>query len=99
MLGEPRTAYSAGRLRALAGYLGIDWPWLRGRCWQLAHAGTAALLLPRSRHISTVGMDAACDCIGRTAGDHISGQPERNHLWQILVSRASPCSPSAAPLP
>ena len=60
----------AGRLRALAGYLGIDWPWLRGRCQQLAQAGTAALLRPRSRHISTTGVDAACAYVGQAAGDH-----------------------------
>jgi hypothetical protein len=59
----------AGRLRALAGYLGIDWPWLRGRCQQLAQTGTAALLRPRSRHISTAGVDAACAYVGQAAED------------------------------
>lgn len=50
----------AARLRATADYLGIDWPWLQGRCQQLAQAGTTALLRPCSRHISTAGADAAC---------------------------------------
>src|SRR5204863_7419266 len=62
----------AGRLRAMAGYLGIDGPWLRGRCQQLAHSGTAALLRPRSRQISTAGVDAACAYFGRAAGEHTS---------------------------
>ncbi len=54
------------RLRALASYLGIDWPWLRSRCSQLAGAGTAGLLRPRSRHISTAGVDAACAYVSQT---------------------------------
>jgi hypothetical protein len=58
-----------GRLRALARYLGIDWPWLQGRCQQLAHAGTAGLLRPRSRHLSTAGVDAACAYVGQ-AGEN-----------------------------
>ena len=49
----------------MAGYLGIDWPWLQGRCRQLAQAGTTALLRPCSRHISTAGADAACAYIGQ----------------------------------
>ncbi len=59
----------ARRLRALAGYLGIDWPWLQGRCQQLAQVGTAALLRPCSRHISTTGADAACAYIGQAGED------------------------------
>jgi hypothetical protein len=55
----------AGRLRAMAGYPGIDWPWLQSRCKELAQAGTAALLRPCSRHISTAGADAACAYIGQ----------------------------------
>ena len=55
----------AARLRAMADYLGIDWPWLQGRCQQLAQAGTTALLRPCSRHISTAGADAACAYIGQ----------------------------------
>jgi hypothetical protein len=59
-----------GRLRALAHYLDINWPWLQGRCQQLANAGTAGLLRPRSRHISTAGVDVACAYIGRADEDH-----------------------------
>ncbi|HET9898467.1 MAG TPA: hypothetical protein VFQ44_26355 [Streptosporangiaceae bacterium] len=54
-----------GRLRALADYLGIDWAWLQRRCRQLAQAGTGGLLRPRSRHISTAGIDAACAFAGQ----------------------------------
>jgi len=54
----------AGRLRLLAGYLGLDWAWLTGRCQGLARAGTAGLVRPRSRLISTAGLDAACAFVG-----------------------------------
>lgn len=59
----------ADRLRAMAAYLGVDWAWLQGRCQQLAQAGTTALLRPRSRHISTAGVDAACAYVGRADED------------------------------
>jgi hypothetical protein len=55
------------RLRALAGYLDVDWEWLQHRCRSLAHAGTAGLLRPRSRHISTVGVDTACSYVAELA--------------------------------
>jgi len=57
----------AGRLQALARYLDLDWAWLTARCQQLAQAETASLLRPRSRHISTAGVDVACAFIGQTA--------------------------------
>jgi hypothetical protein len=57
----------SGRLRELAGYLAVDWPWLQGRCRQLAQTGTSGLLRPRSRHISTAGVDAACAFIGQAS--------------------------------
>jgi hypothetical protein len=60
----------AGRLRALAGYLGVDWAWLQRRCAGLAHAGTAGLLRPRSRHMSTVGVDTACSYVAGLAAAH-----------------------------
>ncbi len=60
----------AGRLRALAHYLGIDWPWLRGRCQQLASVGTAGLLRPRSRHMSAAGVDVACAYVGQAGEDY-----------------------------
>ena len=53
-----------GRLQALARYLDIDWPWMQSRCRQLAQVGSAALLRPRSRHVSTAGVDAACAYVG-----------------------------------
>ncbi len=58
-----------GRLQALAGYLGIDWPWLQRRCGQLAETGTAGLLRPRSRHISTAGVDVACAFVAQAGED------------------------------
>ncbi|GAA0955596.1 hypothetical protein [Nonomuraea longicatena] len=57
----------AGRLRALAAYLELDWSWLTGRCRALAHVGTAGLLRPRSRLISVAGIDAACAFINDTS--------------------------------
>jgi hypothetical protein len=59
----------ARRLQAMAGYLGIDWSWLRGRCRQVAQAGTGPLLRPCSRHISTAGVDVACAYIGQAGED------------------------------
>jgi hypothetical protein len=58
------------RLRALAGYLDVDWAWLQRRCRGLAHAGTAGLLRPRSRHISTAGVDTACSYVAKLATAH-----------------------------
>jgi hypothetical protein len=47
------------RLAALAAYLGLDWPWLRGRCAGLGRHGCAGLARPRSRLLSTEALDAA----------------------------------------
>lgn len=49
----------AGRLRLLAGYLGLDWAWLTGRCAGLGRVGCARLIQPHSRLLSTQGVDAA----------------------------------------
>jgi hypothetical protein len=49
----------AGRLRALAGYLDLDWSWLIRRCAGLGEAGCATLIEPHSRLLSTAGVDAA----------------------------------------
>jgi hypothetical protein len=57
-------AESAGRLAGLADYLGIDWLWLRRRCGDCADLGMADLTRPRSRHLSTDGVDRACRYIG-----------------------------------
>ena len=56
---------TGGRSRALARYLDVDWVWMQRRCAGLAQAGTAGLLRPRSRHISTTGVDTACSYIGQ----------------------------------
>jgi hypothetical protein len=50
---------SAGRLEAMADYLGISWPWFRQRCEELAAAGIDGIAQPRSRHLSTRGLDTA----------------------------------------
>ena len=54
------------RVRALAGYLDVDWAWLQHRCHDLARAGSAGLLRPRSRHISTLGVDTACSYVAQS---------------------------------
>jgi hypothetical protein len=56
----------AGRLQALAWYLDVDWAWIQQRCRSLARVGTAGLLRPRSRHISTAGVDIACSYLGQS---------------------------------
>ncbi len=53
-----------GRLQGLAGYLELDFPWLRQRCRELGRYGTAGIARPRSRLISTAGLDAACSYVG-----------------------------------
>ncbi len=60
---EAETA--AGRLQALAWYLDVDWAWIQDRCRTLARVGTAGLLRPRSRYISTAGVDTACSYLGQ----------------------------------
>ncbi|WP_433018120.1 helix-turn-helix transcriptional regulator [Kribbella sp. CA-294648] len=50
---------SAGRLEAMADYLGISWSWFRRRCEELAAAGIDGIAQPRSRHLSTRGLDTA----------------------------------------
>jgi len=56
----------AGRLQALARYLDVDWIWIQDRCRSLARVGTAGLLRPRSRHLSTIGVDTACSYLGQS---------------------------------
>jgi hypothetical protein len=60
-----------GRLQALAWYLDVDWAWIQRRCQSLARVGTAGLLRPRSRLISTVGVDTACSYLGQSAVAHV----------------------------
>src|SRR5271170_501524 len=61
----------AARLQALARYLDVDWAWIQRRCRSLARAGTAGLLRPRSRLISTVGVDTACSYLGQSEVAHV----------------------------
>lgn len=53
-------ATPAERLRALAEYLDLDWPWLVRRCHELGEYGSAGIAQPRSRLLSTDGVDQAC---------------------------------------
>jgi hypothetical protein len=53
------------RLRQLAEYLEVDWPWLTQRCAVLADFGCAGLAEPRSPLLSTKGLDRACDFVGQ----------------------------------
>jgi hypothetical protein len=57
-------ASPAGRMRALAHYLELDVSWLRSRCRELGRHGTARMAHPRSRLLSTAGLDAACTFVG-----------------------------------
>ncbi len=52
------------RLMALADYLGLDWLWLSQRCADLSDHGCAGLIQPRSRLLSTDGVDAALRYVG-----------------------------------
>jgi len=47
------------RLEALADYLEVPWSWFRGRCRELAASGVDGVAHPRSRLLSTKGLDAA----------------------------------------
>jgi hypothetical protein len=50
---------SARRLEALASYLNVPWPWFRRRCEELALAGVDDIAHPRSRLLSTRGLNTA----------------------------------------
>ncbi|ROT34276.1 XRE family transcriptional regulator [Micromonospora sp. HM5-17] len=52
------------RLHALAGYLDLDWHWLRNRCAELGEYGFAGIAEPRSRLLSLDGADRACRFVG-----------------------------------
>lgn len=58
------------RLRALAGYLDIQWPWLVRRCHELGECGVASMVRPRSRHLSVTALDEVLRYLGafHTAG-------------------------------
>lgn len=57
-----------GRVRAFADYLDLDWNWLTSRCTELGECGTAGLVEPRSRLLSTMGLDRACRYVGDLGG-------------------------------
>jgi hypothetical protein len=61
-------ATSAGRLERLADYLDIDWNWLTNRAAQLSAVGVGGLIRPRSRLLSTTGIDAACQFLAARSG-------------------------------
>lgn len=52
------------RLRELAAYLHLDWPWLTWRCAQLSGHGLGGIAEPRSRLLSLTGVDRACRYLG-----------------------------------
>lgn len=58
----------AARLRTLADYLELDWTWLTCRCADLGDYGVAGLARPRSRLLSTTGLDQACRFLGAIGG-------------------------------
>lgn len=55
---------AAGRLALLAAYLGVDWPWFRRRCADLATAGVGGFIRPRSRLLGLAGLERACSFVG-----------------------------------
>jgi hypothetical protein len=70
----------AGRLRAMASYLGMDRPWLQGRCQQLAQAATAAVLRPCSCHISIPGPTRRTRYIGQAGVGEASWQAKEGKI-------------------
>jgi hypothetical protein len=62
-------ATPAHRLMALADYLGLDWPWLWRRCADLGERSCEGLIHPRSRLLSTEGVDAALRYVGMLGRD------------------------------
>ncbi|GAA2975592.1 helix-turn-helix domain-containing protein [Actinokineospora diospyrosa] len=55
------------RLRALADYLALDWTWLARRCAEIGEYGISGLAAPRSRLVSTEGVDQACRFVATVA--------------------------------
>jgi len=58
-------ATPAQRLHRLADYLSLDWLTLTRRCAELGEYGTAGIAEPRSRLLSTMGLDRACRYLGQ----------------------------------
>lgn len=57
----------AERLRALSDYLDLDWVWLVRRCAELGDYGSGGIAAPRSRLLSTDGVDQACRFLATAA--------------------------------
>jgi transcriptional regulator with XRE-family HTH domain len=55
------------RLRTLADYLDLDWAWLVRRCAELGEYGSGGIAAPRSRLLSTDGVDQACRFLATAA--------------------------------
>ena len=55
---------SPARLRSLAQYLQLDWPWLVRRCRELGEAGVAGMLRARSRELTFASLDRALAFVG-----------------------------------
>jgi hypothetical protein len=59
--------WAGERMRALADYLDLDWAWLVRRCHELGEYGSAGIAQPRSRLLSTDGVDQACRFLAQAA--------------------------------
>ncbi len=59
-----RGADPEARLRALAGYLGLDWAWLTSRCREVGAVGFAGLARPRSRLLTVDSLDEVLRFVG-----------------------------------
>ncbi|MDT0310446.1 hypothetical protein RM780_26370 [Streptomyces sp. DSM 44917] len=57
------------RLRALAAYLCLDWPWLVRRCGELGETGVAGVVRPRSRLLGVEAVDDVLHFLGKLPGD------------------------------
>lgn len=55
----------AQRMRRLADYLRIPWPWFRHRCGELGEQGFDQLTPPRSRLLTVDGLNVAARYVGR----------------------------------
>jgi hypothetical protein len=62
---------AARRLEALAGYLNVPWRWFRQRCTELSAVGADGIAQPRSRLLSTMGLDLALSYVASL--DRIQG--------------------------
>lgn len=71
--GLSKAAHPAARLAALADYLGISWAWVTNRCSALAAYPCRDFARPRSRLLSTDGVDAACRYVASLHHEPASG--------------------------